>query len=175
MPRQRMIKPEMWASEQINQLDLFQFKVFIGLISAADDEGRLKANPALIASYIFPISEDIGLQTKIRDAVIQIENIRDEGDDSPLIGLYQIGKIPYIYHPKWHIHQRIPKSTKSKTALPEPPKDRKYEEYRLDVSAFGYKVIARDNGPTAAATTATAAARGAADTSGQRKKERKKE
>ena len=175
MPRQRMIKPEMWASEQINQLDLFQFKVFIGLISAADDEGRLKANPALIASYAFPISEDLELPVKIREAIIQMENIRDETDGSPLIGLYQIGKVPYIYHPKWHIHQKIPKSTKSKNSLPEPPKGRSYSEMRKDVTAFGYKLLDRIEDGTATETATASAAGTAPDTLGQRKKERKKE
>lgn len=175
MPRQRMIKPEMWASEQINQLDLFQFKVFIGLISAADDEGRLKANPALIASYVFPISEDLELPVKIREAIIQIENIRDGVDDSPLIGLYQIGNVPYIYHPKWHDHQKIPKSTKSKNSLPEPPKNVSYSELRKSVTAFGYKLLDKKEGTTATGDAPVDTAVTAPDTIGQRKKERKKE
>lgn len=170
MARQRMIKPEIWASEQINQLDYFQFKVYIGLVSAADDEGRLKANPALVASYIFPLSEDLALPVKVREAIIQIENVRDDSDGSPLIGLYQIGKVPYIYHPKWHNHQKIPKSTKSNNCLPEPSPDEQYEGNRHNVTAFGYRLLDIGNNGTAPASAPASAATTAPDTLGQRKK-----
>ena len=158
MARQRMIKPEIWASEQVSAMNDFQFRVYIGLVSAADDEGRLKANPALIASYIFPLSEDLTISVQVREAIIQIENTRDEGDGSPLIGLYQIGSTPYIYHPKWHNHQKIPKSTKSKTSLPEPPQNQPYLEYRKEVTAFGYRLLEVGENGTATGGAAVSAA-----------------
>jgi len=154
MARQRMIKPEIWASEQVHAMSDFQFRVYVGLVSAADDEGRLKANPALIASFIFPLSEDLTISIQVREAIIQIENIKDASDGSPLIGLYQIGKVPYIYHPKWHNHQRIPKSTKSINCLPEPLPKAQYESNRHKVTAFGYRLLEHTDESTATGTSA---------------------
>ena len=163
MARQRMIKPEIWASEQVSAMNDFQFRVYVGLVSAADDEGRLKANPALIASYIFPLSDDLTISVQVREAIIQIENIRDASDGSPLIGLYQIGKVPYIYHPKWHNHQRIPKSTKSINCLPEPMPKAQYESNRHNVTAFGYRLLGIEDNGTA---TGNATGKGAGNAAG---------
>jgi hypothetical protein len=49
-----MIDPSFWESETMASLAFFERLVFIGLFSQADDQGRLKAHPALLSSKLFP-------------------------------------------------------------------------------------------------------------------------
>ena len=54
-----MIDPTIWQSESMAELTRDQRLLFIGLFSNADDQGRLRGNPNLIRSQIFPFDEDI--------------------------------------------------------------------------------------------------------------------
>lgn len=120
MARQRMIRPEIWSSRQVASLTHFQFRVYLGLISLADDEGRVTANPVILAATLFPYSGDPAMAVEVQKAIIEIEFICDGKDGSPLIGLYQIGDEAFIYHPKWHKHQYINPKNKQRNSLPKP-------------------------------------------------------
>ena len=61
MPTRRMIDPRLWQSETTAALTRNQRLLFIGIFSNADDQGRLRAHPALIRSIIFPF-DDIPLE-----------------------------------------------------------------------------------------------------------------
>ena len=61
MPTRRMIDPRLWQSETIAALTRNQRLLFIGIFSNADDQGRLRAHPALIRSLLFPF-DDIPLE-----------------------------------------------------------------------------------------------------------------
>jgi hypothetical protein len=52
-----MIHPSIWQSETVASLSRDQRLLFIGLFSTADDQGRLRAHPALIRSTIFPYDD----------------------------------------------------------------------------------------------------------------------
>jgi hypothetical protein len=56
--RIRTIKPELWQDEKLSVLDPVTRLVFIGLISMADDAGRLVDNVKSIDGFIFPETED---------------------------------------------------------------------------------------------------------------------
>lgn len=56
--RIRTIKPEFWADEKLAPLDPATRLVFLGLISMADDTGRLLDNLKKIDAFIYPFSED---------------------------------------------------------------------------------------------------------------------
>ncbi len=58
MPRIRTIKPEFWADEKLSPLDPVTRLVFLGLISLADDCGRIVDNLKQIDAFIFPETED---------------------------------------------------------------------------------------------------------------------
>ena len=60
MPSRRMIDPAFWQSETIANLSIKDRYLFIGLFSNADDQGRMKAHPALIRSVVFPY-DDVAL------------------------------------------------------------------------------------------------------------------
>ena len=49
-----MIDPKIWESEQVMNLSPFEFKVYIFLISSADDEGRLKVSYPIFVARIYP-------------------------------------------------------------------------------------------------------------------------
>ena len=58
MPRIRTIKPEFWADEKLSLLDPLTRLVFLGLISMADDAGRLVDNVKLLDGMLFPSTDD---------------------------------------------------------------------------------------------------------------------
>ena len=134
MARQRMIRPEIWESEQIIILSDFQFRIYIGLISHADDEGRLKGNPALLAAKIFPATMKMDTAKKVRAAIECMEEIR-------LIAVYGDADVAYIAHPNWSKWQYVPKAHLKKSPLPKIPKRNDYETNRKLVTAFGYGLM----------------------------------
>lgn len=58
MARIRTIKPEFWQDEKLAPLSPLERLVFLGLISQADDAGRLVDNVKSIDGFIFPETED---------------------------------------------------------------------------------------------------------------------
>lgn len=67
MPTRRMIDPAIWQSESMAGLTRDQRLLFIGLFSNADDQGRMRGNPNLIRSQVFPFDEDITTDDIRRD------------------------------------------------------------------------------------------------------------
>ncbi len=58
MPRIRTIKPEFWADEKLAQFEPVTRLVFLGLISMADDAGRLVDNVKALDGMLFPQTDD---------------------------------------------------------------------------------------------------------------------
>lgn len=58
MARIRTIKPEFWQDEKLAPCDPVTRLVFLGLISMADDLGRVLDNVKIIDAFIFPESSD---------------------------------------------------------------------------------------------------------------------
>lgn len=58
MPRIRTIKPEFFQDEKLSPLAPIDRLVFLGLISMADDAGRLLDNVKVIDAFIFPETDD---------------------------------------------------------------------------------------------------------------------
>jgi hypothetical protein len=58
MPRIRSIKPEFWADEKLGPMSATTRLVFLGLISMADDLGRLVDSEKQIDAFIFPYSSE---------------------------------------------------------------------------------------------------------------------
>jgi len=63
MARIRTIKPEFWTDEKLAPLRPVDRLVFIGLISQADDAGRLVDNVKLIDGLLFPDTDDSSLES----------------------------------------------------------------------------------------------------------------
>ena len=108
MARIRTLKPEFWQDEKLSPLPPIDRLVFLGLISQADDAGRLVDNPRLIDGLLFPETEDSSrgsLETLARlDRIIRYRS--DSGQK-----LIQIAG--------WDRHQKVQKP--SVYVLPGPP------------------------------------------------------
>jgi hypothetical protein len=107
MPRIRTIKPEFWADEKVAPLDPISRLVFLGLISMADDCGRLVDNLKQIDAFIFPETNDTS-----REALENLARIsRVKRGNTP-----SGQKIIQIVN--WETHQKIDHPN-FKAALPE--------------------------------------------------------
>jgi hypothetical protein len=110
MARIRSIKPSIWTDEKFIALSVNARLLVIGMISHADDEGRLFASTAKLAGDIFPADD-------LKPAAIR--QWRDEAHDIGFLVVYQVRGVEYAYFPNWSKHQRISKPQPS--ILPAPP------------------------------------------------------
>lgn len=109
MPRIRSLKPEIWQDESIGRLSSWERLLFIGLITMADDEGRLRALPRLILGHVFP--HDRISEARLRRWLL---NLHREG----LIVVYEHADFTYAHVVNFTRHQKIDKPSPS--TLPAP-------------------------------------------------------
>ena len=111
MPRRRMIDPDFWNDSRVKRLSPTERLLFIGMVSYADDDGRLLADPAFLRSKIFPY-DDFSLDdiTSMRDHIVAT---------NPNVQLYQHEGEEYLYFRKWPRYQKPAHPQPSK--LPQPP------------------------------------------------------
>ena len=108
MARIRTIKPEFWGDEKMAALDPLTRLVFLGLISLADDRGRLLDNVKFLDGQLFPVSdESCAGPLDTLAALLRIQRYTSESGQS----LIQIVN--------WRRHQKVDKP--SKYSLPAPP------------------------------------------------------
>lgn len=108
-----MIDPTIWADEDFGNLSAEGMTMFIGIVSNADDEGRLPGNALYLASSIFPYKGlSVQKATLIRDEVLSKMHSAN---------LYSVDGKEYIQLQNWSSYQSINKPTKSK--YPPLPKD----------------------------------------------------
>jgi hypothetical protein len=100
----------MFADEKIGGLDRDERLLFIGLITMADDEGRLRDLPAAIIGHVFPYDEDV--------TVRRLERWLSTVAAGGLIVRYESGGKRYIALSGWH-HQKVNRPRPSD--LPAPP------------------------------------------------------
>jgi hypothetical protein len=109
MARKRMIDPKFWTDEKLGTLSVYERLLFMGLISNADDKGRLPGHPKIVKGTVFPydsISEKRMLE--------MIRSLHDSG----LIVCYEANGQQYIYVVNFLKHQYIKKPQES--SYPEP-------------------------------------------------------
>ena len=95
----RVIKESIWASEKISSLSDFEFRVWVALITLADDAGRGDARPAIIKGRAFPLRDGV-TNKNVESAVRKLAS-------SSCITLYTVGGRCYYCFPTWNKHQRI--------------------------------------------------------------------
>jgi hypothetical protein len=113
MPRIRTIKPDLWADERVGAMQREERLLWIGLITQADDEGRLHYRPRIIRQAIFPYDDDIS------DDMVQrwLDNLTNE----QLICVYSVNGNYYIQIKNWSKHQNVNRPSPSK--IPPSPED----------------------------------------------------
>jgi len=110
-----MIHPAFWQSESLASLTVEQRYLFVGLISNADDQGRLRGHVALIRSLVFPY-DDADLEALGKDLGL----LRDVG----CIHLYEHEGKEYIQIVNWWRYQSPQWAYPSPIPAPENWQDR---------------------------------------------------
>ncbi len=108
-PRIRTLKPELWQDEAVGEVSRDARLLFVGLITQADDKGRLRGDPRLIAAQLFPYDAP---------PPEQVEAWLAELDRVGLIQRYAHAGRPLICLPAWERHQKINRA--SEKVLPGP-------------------------------------------------------
>ena len=114
MPRIRTLKPEHRQHRKVGILDHFTYRLWIGMILEADDEGRLVAEPAALRSQIYPYMPHLRLK-RIQDGLAALNQTK-------LVRIYTVDDTQYAWFPSWHDHQVVNKPRPSR--LPAYPDSR---------------------------------------------------
>ncbi len=115
MARKRMIDPGFWIDEKLGTIPATARLLFMGLISNADDDGRLPGHPALIKSQIFPYDIDISHE--------QVEEWMKLLKELDIIQIYSVSNQTYIQINNFSKHQTISRPTPSKYPSPKESND----------------------------------------------------
>lgn len=133
MSRQRTIHPVIWSSEDFTSLDHAGRLLFIALFSLADDEGRGKAAPPLLAGTVFP--------GESRDVTSLLALMAGRG----MVILYTADGYSYYQLTGWKKYQRPERPLPSR--IPAPPR------HKLSVSPHRRAHRALTDGLTEASPT----------------------
>lgn len=105
----RLIKETIQTSRTVNSLTNFEFRVFVYLITYADDFGRGSADPELLRGKVFTRLKGI-TESQIAEALHSLET---EG----MLDLYEVDGERYFQFRNWRKHQ-IPRAKISKFPAP---------------------------------------------------------
>jgi hypothetical protein len=106
MPRIRTVKPESLQHRKVGRLTDREFRLWIGMLTQADDDGRLVADPGqlrLLTFGYFP-------RVTVGDVEASIRSLAQVG----LIRPYTVAGVQYADFPSWRDHQRINRPTPSR-------------------------------------------------------------
>lgn len=95
----RIIKESICDSEKLAALSDFEFRLWVGLITQADDAGRGDARPAIIKGHVFPFRDRLS----IKDIDAALQELAAKG----CVSLYKVDGRPYFWFPGWVKHQRV--------------------------------------------------------------------
>lgn len=105
-----MIYAALWQNEDFSKLTDKEKVLYVGLVTLADDYGRLKANPAILKSQIFMYDD-----TMKNDQVMKmLKKIHTTG----LIVLYDQDR--HLFHPNWEKYQILRKDRLTRSLCPSP-------------------------------------------------------
>jgi hypothetical protein len=107
-PRIRTLKPDIWQDSSLGSVSPGARLLFVGLITQADDEGRFRAEVALLRAQVFPWDVDqANGQLPGMTAELDIAGWLDALEMAGLIRLYTVRGQRYGDLPTWSKHQRI--------------------------------------------------------------------
>lgn len=122
MGRKRQISPELWTDPKISKVGRDVRLLFIGLISNANDWGKLRGTPSTIRSKIFP------------DDDIQVEVLDEWLNELAALGLivrWNVGGEPFVFIKNWNKHQNV--AHPQKDEFPDPPREALKADYSRTV------------------------------------------
>lgn len=117
MARKRFLTPDIWSDAFIVRLSPEERLLFIGMITLADDEGRLRAEPSYLKGEIFPMDElSVQEVAALRDHLASISKSMRKRS----VYLYKVCGMCYGLLPNWPKYQAPSHPTASR--LPAPPR-----------------------------------------------------
>lgn len=119
----RIIKESICTSEKLSNLTDFEFRLWVCLITQADDAGRGDARPAIIKGHAFPLRERV----TVKDIENGLHGLAAKG----CVALYTVGGRPYFWFPTWGNHQRI------RDCKPKYPGPEECDEEQQDLTSCG--------------------------------------
>lgn len=115
--RRRMLWPSILSDPHVQKLPLDGFKLFIGHILAADDEGRGDYGPEDWKSVVFPQDVDVTEERIEEDLLPMLWTIKKRKDRA-LVEPYEIGGRSYWYLPSWGDYQKVDHARASTSPSP---------------------------------------------------------
>lgn len=112
VPRIRTLKPEHKVHRKVGPLSDRAYRLWVGLITEADDEGRLVGDVAQLRALIFPYHPMT--RARLEAAVAELAA-------TGLIQRYVCQGIPYVSFPSWRDHQKQDAQHFRPSKLPSPP------------------------------------------------------
>lgn len=109
----RIIKESLCTSDRIASLTDFEFRLWVGLITQADDAGRGDARPAILKGSVFPLRG----RATAKDIQDALHGLAAKG----CVSLYTVDGKPYFWFPTWKDHQRIRDCRPKYPAPPQEP------------------------------------------------------
>lgn len=109
--QRRMIYSKIWTSQQVGHLTPQARLLYIGMITLADDDGRLVGDPSYLRGQVFPYDSSM----TIDDVIL----LRNEILTAGLIDSYKIDNFDYIQHPNWSEYQVIRGDLYKPSKLPD--------------------------------------------------------
>lgn len=106
----RIIKETIRTSRSANALSDFEFRLFVHLITYADDYGRGSADPELIKGMVFPRRKGV-TEAQIAKALDALATVG-------IVSLYIVDGEPFFQFSAWSKHQQI-RAKVSKFPAPE--------------------------------------------------------
>ena len=110
MPRARMFRPEHRSHRKVGQLSHFEYRIWVGMVLEADDEGRCTTDAQQLKASIVPFASRITLAS-VMHAVAKLAQVG-------LISLYEVGGNTYAFFPSWHDWQHPKYPTPSRIPPP---------------------------------------------------------
>jgi hypothetical protein len=95
--RKRMIDPDIWQDEKFNKLTDKGKLLFIGLITVANDFGKLRGNPIYLRTHLFPYDDNNNIVEKELEMLIK----------SKMIIKYNINGETFIKLTNWDKYQTL--------------------------------------------------------------------
>jgi hypothetical protein len=114
------VKPEAFQHRKVGRLSIWARWLWLGMLTHADDDGRLIADPGHLRLLLFGYDEDV--------TPTKVEAWLDEVAATGLVVRYEGDGEPLVYFPDWHEHQRIDRPKPS--TLPAPPPRKSTTEKR---------------------------------------------
>ena len=111
MARKRMIDPDSWTDEKLAELSVGAHLLWVGAVSLADDEGRIKWSARQLKIWLFPVKDEATTGA--------VQRWMDELVSAGAIVAYESEGKTFAYHPDWREQQYVNKPAPS--AYPAPP------------------------------------------------------